>query len=452
MNPSASGGRDSPSFLSSSVASAQALDLYGGGQWSPSLQHHHHQQQLNVWNTRGSVDSSDGEPPPFSSRVGPPHDFAFPAWNSGNGGVLPLLSSPARAAPRALDILCCLGGVVAGVPAAALLKDATAASLVDAATSLKDAQDASHVATSAATTDTLEALISSLRMDDVALFRSWAPNSASAARRITSAEVSLWRSRFAAKARSWPASWAPPAHALAGSAPLASSRQAGDKRARHADAGQLEAWGSAFCAPRQPAQPLGVSGEGALTFPAVPAAGAGFAWGGSSGGSLHSLGPLLASTWGGPAPWPQSMGSELLASPAPPASSQHAPMAAPSHAHGGSSRASATRSLRTRPLILLPPLQPSPAGEAVPTGAPPPPPVIILVNEQQHAVILRRRAAHAEMSTRILSRSTEYLWESRHSHAMRRPRHASGRFLTKQETEEREQRGLQEHDLGVFEL
>ncbi|KAF9153904.1 Transcriptional activator [Linnemannia schmuckeri] len=77
----------------------------------------------------------------------------------------------------------------------------------------------------------------------------------------------------------------------------------------------------------------------------------------------------------------------------------------------------------------------------------------LYVNAKQYHRILKRRAARAslEAENRLLQRGRKYLHESRHKHAMRRPRGPGGRFLTAAEIaamDAQEKGGVdgQEHD------
>ncbi|KAJ2896829.1 Transcriptional activator [Coemansia aciculifera] len=67
----------------------------------------------------------------------------------------------------------------------------------------------------------------------------------------------------------------------------------------------------------------------------------------------------------------------------------------------------------------------------------------LYVNAKQYHRILKRRDARARMAAehKMNVKRKPYLHESRHQHAMRRPRGPGGRFLTASEILELEQKG-----------
>ncbi|KAG0222748.1 Transcriptional activator [Mortierella sp. GBA43] len=67
----------------------------------------------------------------------------------------------------------------------------------------------------------------------------------------------------------------------------------------------------------------------------------------------------------------------------------------------------------------------------------------LYVNAKQYHRILKRRAARAnlEAQNRLMQRGRKFMHESRHLHAMRRPRGPGGRFLTASEIAALEEKG-----------
>ncbi|CAO3665480.1 unnamed protein product [Umbelopsis ramanniana] len=77
----------------------------------------------------------------------------------------------------------------------------------------------------------------------------------------------------------------------------------------------------------------------------------------------------------------------------------------------------------------------------------------LYVNAKQYHRILKRRAARARLEemNRVAKTRKPYLHESRHKHAMRRPRGPGGRFLTASEIAELERQGKLDKD-GMLKL
>ncbi|RKP26791.1 CCAAT-binding transcription factor (CBF-B/NF-YA) subunit B-domain-containing protein, partial [Syncephalis pseudoplumigaleata] len=73
----------------------------------------------------------------------------------------------------------------------------------------------------------------------------------------------------------------------------------------------------------------------------------------------------------------------------------------------------------------------------------------LYVNAKQYHRILKRRAVRArlEEQNRLAKQRKPYLHESRHRHAMRRPRGPGGRFLTAAEIAELESKKHESEDV-----
>ncbi|KAG0174632.1 Transcriptional activator [Apophysomyces sp. BC1015] len=104
--------------------------------------------------------------------------------------------------------------------------------------------------------------------------------------------------------------------------------------------------------------------------------------------------------------------------------------------------------------VMNPSLYRGPNGEVI-VATPPPPPAAtqpaqapveeepLYVNAKQYHRILKRRAARMKLEemNKVARARKPYLHESRHKHAMRRPRGPGGRFLTAAEISELERTG-----------